>query len=84
VLQIPDRYKDVVCTGVSWLAFRYLKSTEDAQQYAQLYQMGKIQIIKDLNLFPRGEEFIRPDPTAVTRQTTTGIGLDSGLETSIP
>ena len=85
VIQIPDRYKDIVCHGVTWLTYQYLKSyPEDVQAYKELYLAGKTQIIKDMNLFPRGEEFVRPDPSAVTRQTTTGIGLDSGLETSIP
>ena len=45
---------------------------------------GKVQMIKDANLFPRGEEYIRPDASTLVRQTTTGIGLDSGLETSLP
>lgn len=84
VIQIPSRYKDIVCHGVTWYAFQYLKEMEGAQMFQQLYLSGKVQIIKDMNLFPRAEEFIRPDPSSVTRQTTTGIGLDSGLETSIP
>lgn len=84
LLQVPNRYRDILCYGVTWRAFQYLKSAEDIQQYGALYQAGKVQIIKDMNLFPRAEEFIHPDPSAVTRQTTTGIGLDSGLETSIP
>ena len=85
VIQIPDRYKDIMCHGVTWYAFQYLKSyPEDVQEYMQLYKEGKTQIIKDMNLFPRAEEYVRPDPSSVTRQTTTGIGLDSGLETSIP
>lgn len=84
IIQIPDRYEDIVCHGVTSYAMRYLKETEGYQMYTELYRAGKQQIIKDMNMFPRAEEFIRPDPTAVTRQTTTGIGLDSGLETSIP
>ena len=85
VIQIPDRYKDIVCNGVTWLAFQYLKSyPEDVQQYEKLYQVGKTQIIKDMNLQPQAEAFIRPDASAVVRQTTSGVGLDSGLETSIP
>jgi len=84
VIQIPDRYSDIVCHGVTAYAMRYLKETEGYQMYYEMYERGKGQIIKDMNLFPRAEEFIRPDSSAVTRQTTTGIGLDSGLETSIP
>lgn len=84
ILQVPDRYSDIVCHGVTSYAMRYLKEAEGYQMYTELYRAGKTQIIKDMNLFPRGEEFIRPDSTAVTRQTTTGIGLDSGLETSLP
>lgn len=84
VIQIPDRYSDIVCHGVTSYAMRYLKETEGYQMFTELYRAGKGQMIKDMNLFPRAEEFIRPDASAVTRQTTTGIGLDSGLETSIP
>lgn len=83
-IQIPDRYSDIVCHGVAAYAMGYLKELEGHQMYTELYRAGKVQIIKDMNLFPRAEEFIRPDATAVTRQTTTGIGLDSGLETSLP
>lgn len=84
VIQIPDRYEDIFCYGVTAYAMRYLKEQEGYQMYLDMYEKGKVQIIKDMNLFPRAEEFVRPDPTSVTRQTTTGIGLDSGLETSIP
>lgn len=84
LIQIPDDYRDVVIAGVNELAFKYLQKDEDAQYWAQAYKSGKTQLVKDKNLFPRGEEFIRPDPLAIIQQTTTGIGLDSGLETSIP
>lgn len=84
VIQIPDTYKDVVCAGVNWLAFKYLEMDDNANIWRQVFEAGKTQMVKDAQLFPRGEEFIRPDATAVTYQTTTGIGLDSGLETSIP
>lgn len=83
-IQIPDRYSDIVCHGVTSYAMRYLKEVEGYQMYTELYRAGKTQIIKDMNLFPRAEEFIRPDATAITRNTTTGVGLDSGIETSLP
>lgn len=84
IIQIPDDYVDIVCAGVNWLAFQYLQKPEDAQAWQQLYMQGRTQMVKDKNLFPRAEEFVRPDSLAIIQQTTTGVGLDSGLETSIP
>lgn len=84
ILQIPDDYKDVVCAGVNWLAAKYLDRMEDAQHWFSVYQAGKTQMIKDANLFPRDGEFVRPDAASTIRSTVTGIGLDSGQETSIP
>ena len=84
VVQIPDRYKDIVCHGVTWLAYQYVKDTESAGFYQQLYMAGKGQMIKDANLFPRGEEFIRPDPAGIASQSISGLGLDSGIESSLP
>lgn len=83
-IQIPDRYKDIVCHGVTWLGFQYLKDQESAAIYKELYQLGKIQMVKDMNLGPRAEEFIRPDPASVATQSVSGLGLDSGIESSIP
>jgi len=83
-LQIPIIYKDILCAGVDWLGFKYLQKDEDSQHWFSVYTQGRIQMVKDKNLFPRAEEFVRPDPLAIIQQTTTGVGLDSGLETSIP
>lgn len=84
ILQIPDIYTDIVTAGVNWLAFKYLQKDDDAQVWQQVYELGKREMVKDANLFPRAEEYIRPDSLAIIQQTTTGIGLDSGLESSIP
>ncbi len=84
ILQVPDDYKDIVCAGVNWLAAKYLSKDADAAHWFQVYQAGKTAMVKDANLFPRDGEFIRPDTTAVIRSTSTGLGLDSGLETSLP
>jgi hypothetical protein len=83
-IQIPDRYKDIVCHGVTWLAFNYLKDQESAAVYKELYMLGKTQMIRDMNLFPRAEEFIRGDSAGIAINSTSGLGLDSGLETSLP
>lgn len=84
IIQIPDTYKDIVCAGTNWLAFKYLEMDTNAQIWKSVFDAGKSQMVKDANLFPRGEEFIRPDSAAVSRQATTGLGLDSGIETSLP
>lgn len=84
ILQVPDQYKDILCAGVNWLAYKYLKKDDEAQIWMQVYQRGLTEMVKDANLWPRDGEFIRPDPRAVTRSINTGVGLDSGMETSIP
>ena len=83
VLQIPDDYSDVVTAGVNWLATKYLKSAEEANFWKQAYEEGKVAMIKDRNIGPR-RDWIRPDEATIMQQTVTGIGLDSGIETSIP
>lgn len=84
IIQVPDVYKDIVCAGVNWLAYKYLKKDDEAQIWAGVYQRGLTEMVKDANLAPRDGEFVRPDPYGVRRSVNTGIGLDSGLETSIP
>jgi hypothetical protein len=84
LLQVPDDYFDIMVAGVNWLAFKYLMKPEDTQHWQQVYQAGKVQIVKDGNLFPRGEEFITPDRAATFKNQVFGLGLDSGIPTSIP
>ena len=83
LLQIPDVYRDVVCAGVNWLAYKYLKKDDEAQIWKSVYDRGKIEMVKDKNLFPR-EDFVHPDPASIVRAWRNGVGLDSGIETSIP
>jgi hypothetical protein len=84
IIQIPDIYKDVVCAGVNMLSFKYLHQDEDVQYWNQAFQQGKMEMVKDKNLFPAGGDFIRPDSATVQIQTVSGVGLDSGLESSLP
>lgn len=66
VLQVPDDYKDVVISGVNWRAFEFLGRQTEAQLWYKLYQEGQIQILRDLNLAPKGADFIHPDSAAYT------------------
>lgn len=65
VLQVPDDYKDVVINGVNWRAFEFLGRQTEAQLWYKLYQEGQIQILRDLNLAPKGADFVHPDPAAL-------------------
>jgi len=84
-LLIPDDYKDVVIAGVNYYANLYLRENyQDAQIWKGVYDEGVKGMKRDHNLFPRGQEFISPDPASQPRTQITPIGLDSGIETSIP
>lgn len=84
-LLIPDDYLDVVIAGVNWFANLYLRENyQDAQIWQTIYQQGITGMKRDHNLFPRGQEFIGQDMASQPRTVITPIGLDSGIETSIP
>lgn len=84
-LLIPDDYKDVVIAGVNYFANLYLRENmQDAQAWGAIYKEGIVGMHRDHNLFPRGFEFIAPDSASTPRTVTIPIGLDSGIETSIP
>lgn len=83
VIPVPDQYTDVIVAGVNELVSMYLRKPDEAAYWHQYYESGKKQIIRDANLFPRGPEFVRPDPY-VTMGNMNG-GLPSNpIETSIP
>jgi len=61
VIQIPDRYKDIVIAGVNYLASQYLKRKEDALEFFAVFNAGIRQMIHNKQLFPRGADYVRPD-----------------------
>jgi len=65
ILLIPDDYKDVMCAGVNWFASKYLGRNEDALFWRGEYKSGIVDMIRDANMFPRGGEFIKPDPQTI-------------------
>lgn len=88
-LQIPDDYFDVIVNGVTWLAYKIMGKTQEAQMMYSLYKAGMTEMIADKNLFPEGVEFIRPDggsyvntqilgyldPFFIALLTAGGVGL---------
>lgn len=75
VLAIPDDYKDVVINGVNMLAFKLAERLDDVQVYQQKYEQGIAQIVADKNLFPSGDNFIKPDPASITYPSGGSIGI---------
>ena len=76
ILLVPDAYKDIVCAGVNWMASKYLKMRDDAQQWQGEFLDGMRQMVRDHNLHPKGPQFIRPDSTSYTTTSgwPTGLG----------
>lgn len=62
VVQVPDKYQDVLIAGVDARGFEFLKKWDDANARRQEYGAGKVGMIRDRNLFPAGADFILPDP----------------------
>jgi hypothetical protein len=83
VLQVPDQYTDIVVAGVNELVALYLKQSTEAAYWHAYYESGKKQIIRDMNLFPRGPEFVRPDSSSTTSNMSGGLPTNP-IETSIP
>lgn len=74
-LMIPSDYFDILVAGVNYFTAQFLKD-ESAQQYWQAeFTNGITGMIRDKNLFPRGPEFMSPDPSAHT------LGSYYGYET---
>jgi hypothetical protein len=75
-LLIPSDYFDVLVAGTNYFTAQFLKD-ESAQAYwQQEYEAGKVGMIRDKNLFPKGPEFMSPDPSS------QGLGAYFGYETS--
>lgn len=81
VLQIPDDYKDVVIAGVNAKAYPLLgmQYAGEAAYWGSQYADGIRGIIRDANLFPRGGEFVRPDPAALSRTLPAIETLDPSI-----
>lgn len=63
-LLIPYDYFDVLVAGVNYFTAQFLKD-ESAQVYwQQEFQSGITGMIRDKNLFPKGPEFMSPDPSS--------------------
>jgi len=78
LLSIPDDYKDIVIAGVNELAFALAEKMDNMVTYwHQKYAAGVQQMIADKNLFPGGQDFIRPDSASIQRQQGSGFGIQT-------
>lgn len=77
VLLIPSDYFDVLVAGVNQFVAQFLKDQSAQEFWMQEYQTGIVGMIRDKNLFPRGPEFMSPDPNTQT------LGNYYGYETEL-
>jgi hypothetical protein len=65
VLQVPDRYVDVVIAGVNWLALKFLGRQPEAAEWFSTYMRGITAMVRDRNQQNRFADYISPDPSAL-------------------
>ncbi len=72
-LVIPCDYLDVMAAGVNYFVAQFIGDQGAVQYWQAQFQAGIIGMIRDANLFPRGGEFIHPDPASAARILPGGI-----------
>jgi hypothetical protein len=65
LLQIPDRYSDIMVAGVNWLAMKFLSRAQEAAEWYATYRTGLIAMVRDRNQQNRFADYISPDPASV-------------------
>jgi hypothetical protein len=65
LLQIPDRYTDVMTAGVNWLALKFLSRAPEAAEWYATYRTGLIAMVRDRNQQNRFADYVSPDPSSV-------------------
>lgn len=81
-LLIPCDYRDVLIAGVNYFAAQKIKDQFAVEFWKNEYEMGKIGMIRDKNLFPKGPEFISPDPAS--QQLLNYFGFETFDEWYVP
>jgi len=72
IVQIPDKYIDVLVHGIQALAWKLIGRAEDATATGALYRSGLTEMIWDKNLFP-ATDFVRPDPASFVNDQMNAV-----------
>src|SRR5487761_986222 len=72
MVQIPDKYIDVLVHGIQALAWKLIGRSDEAQATGALYRSGLTEMIWDKNLFP-ATDFIRPDPASFVNDQMNAV-----------
>jgi hypothetical protein len=81
ILQIPDRYSDVMVAGVNWLALKFLSRTQEAAEWYATYRTGLVAMVRDRNQQNRFSDYISPDPSSLGGMLPTIETIDLSLLT---
>jgi hypothetical protein len=72
VPQVPERYRDILISGVSAYAWELIGDDAKAMALYQKYSDGYRRMVVDKNKFPDGIEFVRPDNGSYVNQQILG------------
>lgn len=81
VIQVPDRYIDVMIAGVNWLCLKFLGRQQDALDWFGVYRTGMVSMIRDRNQQNRFADYISPDPSSLGGMLPTIETIDLSLLT---
>jgi hypothetical protein len=81
VIQIPDRYADVMIAGVNWLALKFLSRVPEAAEWLSTYRTGLVAMVRDRNQMNRFADYISPDPASLGGFLPTIETIDLSLLT---
>lgn len=79
VLQIPDRYVDVMIAGINWLALKFLSRGPEAAEWFATYRTGLIAMVRDRNQQNRFSDYIAPDPASLGGKLPSVETIDLGM-----
>lgn len=79
-LLIPADYFDVLVAGTNYYLAQFLKEPDSIQYWKEEFDTGVTSMIRDKNLFPRGPQFMSPDPTSQGPTNYLGYETDPNFQ----
>lgn len=75
-LLVPADYFDVLVAGVNYFTSAFLKDQEAREYWKGEFDAGVVGMLRDKNLFPKGPDYISPDPASQSQGNYFGFETD--------